>query len=72
MEKTLRKFAGPDVFQQMKDEAYRYWHTRPDQEVFNTIAEMSESAWNGWYKMKGIVPNAGPARSLTRVQRVPR
>lgn len=27
MEKTLRKFVGPDAFQQMKDEEYRYWQS---------------------------------------------
>jgi len=69
MDKTLRKFTSHE---EMRAETYRYWRTRPDQEVFNAIAEMSESAWNDWYRMKGIVPNAGPARSLTRVQRMPR
>jgi hypothetical protein len=32
MEKVARKFTGPDVFEQMKDEEYLYWDSRPASE----------------------------------------
>jgi hypothetical protein len=43
MQKTLRKFASKE---EMRAETYRYWHTRPDGEVFDAIAEMSQQQWN--------------------------
>ncbi len=67
MDKVLRKFTSHE---EMRAETYRYWHSRPDGEVFDFIAEMSEEAWREYYRLKGIVPNAQrPARSLTRIQR---
>lgn len=70
MNKTLRKFTSHE---EMRAETYRYWHGRPDGEVFAAIAEMSEAAYHEYYKLRGIVPHVeGPARSLTRVQRAQR
>jgi hypothetical protein len=39
MEKTIRKFTSHE---EARAETYRYWHGRPDGEVFDAIAEMSE------------------------------
>jgi hypothetical protein len=70
MDKTLRRFTSHE---EARAETYRYWYDRPDSEVFKTIAEMSESAYAEYYKLRGIVPYVeGPARSLTRIQRAPR
>ena len=65
MEKTIRKFTNHE---EARAETYRYWHGRPDGEVFDAIAEMSEEAYASWYAMKGITPHAeGSPRSLTRI-----
>jgi LPS sulfotransferase NodH len=70
MEKTLRKFSSKE---ESRAETYRYWRSRPDAEVFDAIAEMSEQAWNAWYKMHGITPNVERSdRSLTRIPHAPR
>jgi LPS sulfotransferase NodH len=70
MDKTLRKFTSHE---EARAETYRYWRSRPDGEVFDAIAEMSEQAWNAWYKMKGITPHIERSdRSLTRIQHGPR
>jgi hypothetical protein len=67
MEKTLRKFTSHE---DMRAETYRYWHGRPDSEIFEAIWEMSRDAYREYYRLKGIVPNGeGSARSLTRIQR---
>ena len=66
MDKTLRKFASKE---ESRAETYRYWRERSDAEVWDAIAEMSEEAWNAWYKMKGITPHVERSdRSLTRIQ----
>jgi hypothetical protein len=70
MEKTLRKFASKE---ESRAETYRYWRSRPVAEVWDAIAEMSERAWNAWYKMKGISPHVERLdRSLKRIQHGPR
>jgi hypothetical protein len=70
MEKTLRKFACKE---ESRSETYRYWRGRFDAGVFDANAEMSEEAWNAWYKMKGITPHVErPDRSLTRIYNGPR
>ena len=70
MYKTLRKFASKE---ESRAENYRYWRGRSDAEVFDAIAEMSEEAWNAWYKTNGITPNVERSdRSLTRIQQGPR
>jgi hypothetical protein len=66
MDKTLRKFTDHE---EMRAETYRYWHTRPDSEIFDEIWEMSRDAYREWYRMKGIVHAERPARSFTRIQR---
>ena len=67
MDKTLRKFTSHE---EARAETYRYWHGRPDSEIFEEIWEMSRDAYREWYRMKGIVPHGeGPARSFTRIQR---
>lgn len=70
MDKTLRKFASNE---EARAETYRYWRGRSDAEVFDAIAEMSEQAWNAWYKMNGITPRVERSdRSLMRIQHGPR
>lgn len=70
MDKTIRKFTSKE---DMRAETYRYWHSRPDWEIFRAIAEMSEDAYRDYYRLKGITPDAQrPARSLTRVQHTQR
>lgn len=67
MDKVLRRFTSKEG---LRAETYRYWRSRPDGEVFDAIAEMSERTWNGWYKMHGIIPHVERSdRSLTRIQR---
>ncbi len=41
MEMTARKFTGPDVFQQMKDEEYLYWASVSPSESFAAGHQMS-------------------------------
>ena len=66
MEKTLRKFTNHD---DMRAETYRYWHSRPDWEIFDEISQMSEAAYRDFYRLNGIVHAEGSNRSLTRIQR---
>jgi hypothetical protein len=67
MEKTIRKFTSHE---EMRAETYRYWHSRPDSEIFETISEMSRDSYREWYRLKGIEPHGErPARSFTRIQR---
>ena len=67
MDKTLRKFTSHE---EARAETYRYWHTRPDSEIFEEIWKMSRDAYRELYRMKGIVPHGeGSARSFTRIQR---
>jgi hypothetical protein len=66
MDKTLRRFTSQD---EMRAETYRYWHSRPDWEIFEEISRMSREAYREYYRMKGIVHGEGSARSLTRIQR---
>ena len=47
MDKTIRKFAS---FDEMKDEEYRYWQSRPLHERLAAVTEMIEMA----YALKGI------------------
>lgn len=67
MEKTLRKFTNHE---EMRAETYRYWHGRPDAEIFEAIWEMSQDAYREYDRLRGIVSHEeGSARSLTRIQR---
>ena len=51
MNKTIRKFSGPDRFQQMKDEEYRYWQSVPAEVRIQTVYDFSVEV----YKAKGIL-----------------
>jgi len=54
----------------MRAETDRYWHGRPDSEIFEAIWEMSQEAYREYYRLRGIVHDeAGSAGSLTRIQR---
>jgi hypothetical protein len=66
MEMTLRKF---NSHEEMRAETYRYWHSRPDWEIFEETSNMSEAAWLEWYRMKGIVHAERSTRSFTRIER---
>ena len=66
MEKTLRKFTNHE---DIRAETYRYWHGRPDSEIFEEISNMSRDAYREWYKVSGIVHGEGSARSFSRIQR---
>jgi hypothetical protein len=62
VDKTLRKFASHE---EMRAETYRYWHGRPDSDIFEAIWEMSAEAYRWYYRLRGIVHDeAGAARSL--------
>ena len=39
MGKTLRRFTSHE---EERTETYRYWHARPDSEIYNAIWEMSD------------------------------
>jgi hypothetical protein len=70
MDKTLRKFTSHE---EMGAGTYRYWHGRPDSEIFEAIWEMSVEAYREYYKLRGIVHDEErSARSLTRIQRTTR
>jgi hypothetical protein len=62
----MRKFTNHE---DMRAETYRYWHSRPDWEIFEEISKMSRAAYDEFYRMKGIVHGEGSARSLARIQR---
>ena len=67
MEKVLRKFTSHE---EARAETYRYWHGRPDSEIFEAIWEMSRDAYREYYRLRGGPANADrPARSFTRIQR---
>ena len=66
MDKTLRKVTNHEV---IRAETDRYWHGRPDWEIFEEISKMSRDAYREWYEMRGIVHGEGSARSFTRIQR---
>jgi hypothetical protein len=66
VDKTLRKFTSHE---EARAETYRYWHTRPDWEIFEEISSMSEAAYCEFYRMRGIVHAEGSARSFARIQR---
>jgi hypothetical protein len=67
MDKTLRKFTSHE---EMRAETYRYWHGRPDSEIFETIWEMSRNAYREYYRLRGIAHDEERSeRSLTRIQR---
>jgi hypothetical protein len=51
MDKTLRKFASHE---EMRAETYRYWHGRPDSEIFGATWEMSQQAYRDYYRLRGI------------------
>jgi hypothetical protein len=40
----------------MRAETYRYWHGRPDSEIFETTWEMSRDAYREYYRLRGIKP----------------
>jgi LPS sulfotransferase NodH len=70
MDKTIRRFTSHE---ESRAETYRYWRGRSVAEIWDAIAEMSEQAWNAWYKMKGITPHVERSdRSLTRIPNGPR
>lgn len=66
MDKSIRKFTNHE---DMRAETYRYWHSRPDWEIFEETAKMSRDAYREYFRMKGIVHGEGSARSFTRIQR---
>jgi len=66
MEKTLRKLSNHE---DARAATYRYWHSRPDSEIFEEIAKMSKDAYREYYRLRGIVHGKGSARSFTRIQR---
>ena len=66
MEKTLRRVVDG---KESRAETYRYWHSRPDSEIFEEIARMSKEAYREYYRTRGTVHGEGSARSFTRIQR---
>jgi hypothetical protein len=66
MVKTIRKFTSHEA---ARTETYRYWHGRPDWEIFEEIAQMSKDAYRECFRLRGIVHGEGSARSFTRIQR---
>jgi hypothetical protein len=66
MDNTLRKFTSHE---ELRAETYRYWHGRPDSEIFETIWEMSRDAYREYYRLRGIAHDEErSARSFTRIQ----
>ena len=45
---TARKFSGPDVFQQMKDEEYLYWASVSPAESFAVGHQMSVEGYRAY------------------------
>ncbi len=48
MQMTARKFTGPDIFQEMKDEEYLYWASIPASESFAVGHQMSVEGYRAY------------------------
>ena len=63
MDKTIRKF---ESFDEMKEEEYRYWQSRPVHERLAAVSELTREL----YQMKGGSPDAFRLqRTLARFER---
>lgn len=66
MDKSIRKYSN---FDDMKDEEYRYWQSRPVHERVAAIWELTEEC----YKMKGYKADAFRLqRTVVHFERPPR
>ena len=69
MDKTVRKFTGPDVFQQIKDEEYRYWQSVPAEVRIRAIYDHSVEM----YRDNGRAPDGQELkRTVVRFERAVR
>lgn len=66
MDKTIRKFTGPNVFQQMKDEEYLYWAGVSATESFASGHQMSVEG----YRAHGYTADGSELKKVAlRVER---
>ena len=66
MQMTVRKFSGPDVFQQMKDEEYLYWASVSAAESFAAGHQLSVEG----YRAYGYSANGGELKTVAlRIER---
>jgi hypothetical protein len=69
MEKTLRKFVGPDAYKQMKDEEYRYWQSVAPAERF---AETHHHSVEVYRNREPATDGSGLKRFAIRLEQAPR
>ena len=62
MQMTIRKFTGPDIFTEMKDEEYRYWASVPASESFAAGHQMSVEG----YRAYGYTPDGRELKTVAR------
>jgi hypothetical protein len=48
MEMIARKFESPNIFDEMKDEEYRYWHSLPPSERLAAGHQMSVEGYRAY------------------------
>lgn len=66
MQMTVRKFTGPDVFRQMKDEEYLYWASVSASESFAAGHQLSVEGYRGY----GYSANGGELKTVAlRIER---
>jgi hypothetical protein len=64
MDLTIRKYTA---FDEMKDDEYRYWQSRPVHERMDAVEEINDTA----YAMKGVEPERDVPRSQRPFIRLP-
>jgi hypothetical protein len=69
MQMVARKFVGPDAFQQMKDEEYRYWQSVPPAERF---AEAHHHSVEAYRNRESSSDGSGLKRFAVRLEQTPR
>ena len=66
MEKTIRKY---EDFDEMKDDEYRYWQSRPVHERISAVSQLTQEQ----YAMKGTLANVlRLERTLVHFERIRR
>ena len=68
MDKAIRKFSSLADLDEIKDEEYRYWQSRPVHERVDAVSQLTQAL----YEMKGEVSDVPRLeRTLVRFERLP-
>jgi hypothetical protein len=66
VDKTIRKFTSVADLDELKNEEYRYWQSRPVHECTDAVSELTQAM----YAMKGAAPDVPRLqRTLVRFER---